>query len=50
MLFVKRLLQEAIQRRSRRDRQLKWKVFELRRHSGDIPCSRPITLWSAWWV
>src|SRR6218665_1023530 len=44
-LSVKRLSQEAIQRRSQRDRQVKRKVFKLRRDAGDIPCS--ITLRSA---
>src|SRR6218665_195852 len=44
-LFVKRLSQEAIQRRSQRDRQVKIKVFKLRRGADDIPCN--ITLRSA---
>src|SRR6218665_1816445 len=38
-LFVKRLSQEAIQRRSQRDRLVKRKVFKLRRDADDIPCS-----------
>ena len=37
-LFVKRLSQEAIQRRSQRDRLVKIKVFKLRRDADDIPC------------
>src|SRR6218665_214825 len=44
-LFVKRLSQEAIQRRSQRDRLVKIKVFKLRRDAEDIPCN--ITLRSA---
>src|SRR6218665_2605512 len=36
MLFVKRLSQEAIQRRSQRDRLVKIKVFKLRRDADDI--------------
>src|SRR6218665_1560650 len=44
-LFVKRLSQEAIQRRSQRDRLLNIKVFRLRRDADDIPCN--ITLRSA---
>src|SRR6218665_1074508 len=44
-LFVKRLSQKAIQKRSQRDRQVKRKVFKLRRDADDIPCS--ITLRSA---
>src|SRR6218665_1129844 len=44
-LFVKRLSQEAIQRRSQRDRLVKIKVFKLRRDADDIPCN--ITLRSA---
>src|SRR6218665_2714952 len=44
-LFVKRLSQEAIQRRSQRDRLVKIKGFKLRRDVDDIPCN--ITLWSA---
>src|SRR6218665_701707 len=44
-LFVKRLSQEAIQRRSQRDRLVKIKVFNLRRDADDIPCN--ITLRSA---
>jgi len=36
---------KAIQRRSQRDRQVKRKVFKLRRDGGDTPCS--ITLRSA---
>src|SRR6218665_2936342 len=44
-LFVKRLSQEAIQRRSQRDRLVKIKVFKLRRDPDDIPCN--ITLRSA---
>jgi len=36
---------KAIQRRSKRDRKVKRKVFKLRWDAGDIPCS--ITLWSA---
>src|SRR6218665_3166187 len=44
-LFVWRLSQEAIQRRSQCDRQVKRKVFKLRRDAGGIPCS--ITLRSA---
>src|SRR6218665_1259016 len=44
-LFVKRLSQEAIQRRSQRDRLGKIKVFKLRRDADDIPCN--ITLRSA---
>ena len=38
-LFVKRLSQEAIQRRSQRDRLVKMKVFKLRRGADDIPCN-----------
>src|SRR6218665_947655 len=38
-LFVKRLSQEAIQRRSQRDRLVKIKVFKLRRDADDIPCN-----------
>src|SRR6218665_2649898 len=45
-LFVKRLSQEAIQRRSQRDRLVKIKVFKLRRDADDIPCNM-ITLRSA---
>src|SRR6218665_3878890 len=37
-LFVKRLSQEAIQRRSQRDRLVKIKVFKLRRDADDMPC------------
>jgi len=44
-LFVKHLSQEAIQRRSQRDRLVKIKVFNLRRDADDIPCN--ITLRSA---
>src|SRR6218665_1123829 len=44
-LFVKRLSQEAIQRRSQRDRPVKTKVFKPRRDADDIPCN--ITLRSA---
>src|SRR6218665_250493 len=44
-LFVKRLSQKAIQRRSQPDRLVKIKVFKLRRDADDIPCS--ITLRSA---
>src|SRR6218665_379316 len=46
-LFVKRLSQEAIQRRSQRDRLVKIKVFKLHvwRDADDIPCN--ITLRSA---
>src|SRR6218665_2388938 len=44
-LFVNRISQEAIQRRSQRDRLLKIKVFKLRRDADDIPCN--ITLRSA---
>src|SRR6218665_2223921 len=44
-LFVKRLSQKAIQRRSQRDRLVKIKVFKLRGDADDIPCS--ITLRSA---
>src|SRR6218665_1839604 len=44
-LFVKRLSQEAIQRRSQRDRLVKIKVFKLRRDANGIPCN--ITLRSA---
>src|SRR6218665_193019 len=44
-LFVKRLSQEAIQRRSQRDRLVKIKVFKLLRDGDDIPCN--ITLRSA---
>src|SRR6218665_3371929 len=44
-LFVKRFSQEAIQRRSQRDRLVKIKVFKLRRDADDIPCN--ITLRSA---
>ena len=44
-LFVKRLSQEAIQRRSQRERLVKIKVFKLRRDADDIPCN--ITLRSA---
>src|SRR6218665_2989447 len=44
-LFVKRLSQEAIQRRSQHDRLVKIKVFKLRRDADDIPCN--ITLRSA---
>src|SRR6218665_1121729 len=44
-LFVKRLSQEAIQRRSQSDRLVKIKVFKLRRDADDIPCN--ITLRSA---
>src|SRR6218665_3228021 len=44
-LFVKRLSQEAIQRRSQRDRLVKIKVFKLRRDADDILCN--ITLRSA---
>src|SRR6218665_1149498 len=42
---LKRLSQEAIKRRSQRDRQVKIKVLKLRRDADDIPCS--ITLRSA---
>src|SRR6218665_121079 len=38
-LFVKRLSQEAIQRRSQRDRLAKINVFKLRRDTDDIPCN-----------
>ena len=38
-LSVKRLSQEAIQRRSQRDRLVKIKVFKLRRDADDIPCN-----------
>src|SRR6218665_155517 len=38
-LFVKRLSQESIQRRSQRDRLVKIKVFKLRRDADDIPCN-----------
>src|SRR6218665_1423910 len=38
-LFVKRLSQEAIQRRSQHDRLVKIKVFKLRRDADDIPCN-----------
>ena len=38
-LFVKRLSQKAIQRRSQRDRLVKIKVFKLRRDADDIPCN-----------
>src|SRR6218665_1541242 len=44
-LFVKRLSQEAIQRRSQHDRLVKIKIFKLRRDTDDIPCN--ITLRSA---
>ena len=44
-LFVKRLSQKALQRRSQYDRQVKLKVFKLQRDANDIPCS--ITLRSA---
>src|SRR6218665_581037 len=44
-LFVKRLSQEATQRRSQRDRLVKINVFKLRRDADDIPCN--ITLRSA---
>src|SRR6218665_3845984 len=44
-LFVKRLSQEAIQRRSQRDSLVKIKVFKLLRDADDIPCN--ITLRSA---
>src|SRR6218665_3826079 len=44
-LFVKRLSQKAIQRRSQCDRLVKIKVFKLRRDADDIPCN--ITLRSA---
>src|SRR6218665_1433864 len=44
-LFVKRLSQEAIQRRSQRDWLVKIKVFKQRRDADDIPCN--ITLHSA---
>ena len=44
-LFVKRLSQEAIQRRSQRDRRVRIKFFKLRRDADDIPCN--ITLRSA---
>src|SRR6218665_1112399 len=44
-LFVKRLSQEAIQRRSQCDRLVKIKFFKLRRDADDIPCN--ITLRSA---
>src|SRR6218665_469211 len=44
-LFVKRLSQEAIQRRSQRERLVKIKVFKLGRDADDIPCN--ITLRSA---
>src|SRR6218665_2884204 len=44
-LFVKSLSQEAIQRRSQRDRLVKIKVFKLRRDADDIPYN--ITLRSA---
>src|SRR6218665_448707 len=44
-LFVKRLSQEAIQRRSQRDTLVKIKGFKLRRDADDIPCN--ITLRSA---
>src|SRR6218665_3476846 len=44
-LYVKRLSQEAIQRRSQRDRLVKIKVVKLRRDADDIPCN--ITLRSA---
>src|SRR6218665_3289679 len=44
-LFVKRLSQEDIQRRSQRDRLVKIKVFKLRRDADDILCN--ITLRSA---
>ena len=44
-LFVKRLSQEAIQRRSQRDRLVKIKVLKLRRDADDILCN--ITLRSA---
>src|SRR6218665_346558 len=37
-LFVKRISQKAIQRRSQRDRLVKMKVFKLRRDADDIPC------------
>jgi len=36
-IFVKRLSQKAIQRRSQHDRQVKRKVFKLRRDADDIP-------------
>jgi len=36
-LFVKRLSQKAIQRRSQHDRLSKIKVFKLRRDADDIP-------------
>ena len=44
-LFVKRLSQAGIQRRSQLDRLVKIKVFKLRRDADDIPCN--ITLRSA---
>jgi len=44
-LFVKRLSQAAIQRRSQRDRLVKIKVFKLRRDADEILCN--ITLRSA---
>src|SRR6218665_1964719 len=44
-LFVKRLSQEAIQRRSQRDRPVKIKVFKLQRDADDISCN--ITLGNA---
>src|SRR6218665_2620440 len=44
-IFVQRVSQKAIQRRSQHDRQVKRKVFKLRRDADDIPCS--ITLRSA---
>src|SRR6218665_2130962 len=44
-LFVKRLSQEAIQRRSQHDRLVKIKVFKQRRDADDNPCN--ITLRSA---
>ena len=46
-LFVKRLSQEAIQRRSQRDRLVKIKVLKLRRDADDILCRPNITLRSA---
>ena len=38
-LFVKRLSQKAIQRRSQHDRLVKREVFKPRRDAGDIPRS-----------
>jgi len=38
-LFVKRISQEFIHRRSHRDRLVKIKVFKLRRDAGDILCN-----------